>query len=168
MASRNVEHKGLGVVLEDVRNGLLQVNPADGSIWRVAKRYRSGEVRSVEPRRADTHRSAGWPVVTVSKDGRRYYASAHWVAYTVLVGPVPANASVRHRNGRVTDNRPANLVVAEGTGRQPDREAYARVVALHDAGGLTREQIAEQVGVCTKTVWRALRKAGRLSSRCGS
>ena len=113
-----------------VANGELEID-ADGHCWRVAARrgLRSGGTRVVPcPRRlAEWMGSAGYYITHVMYDWKQWTIQVHRLVWRVVVGPIPDDMQINHKNGVKTDNRPSNLEVV--TPRQNTSHAYATGLA---------------------------------------
>jgi len=89
----------------------------DGSIWRIARRYKSKwdgtvTIHPVTPRRIDAPVGAGYRLVKVMVDGVQTTTPAHRLVWRVLKGPIPPGLTINHENGNKSDNRPSNLELA--------------------------------------------------------
>lgn len=104
------------VVYRAVREGWFEIR-SDGSIWRIARRHKSGwtgvvKVTPVTPRRIDASVGVGYRQVKVMVDGKQTTTLAQRLVWRHFHGPIPAGLTINHKNGVKTDNRPDNLELA--------------------------------------------------------
>ncbi|MCP3065300.1 HNH endonuclease [Myxococcus sp. K38C18041901] len=100
---------------------------ADGQVWRCAIRTRSGW-KDVAPRRAENKSGNGYLRVTLHVPGQGLVqVMAHRLVYASLVGPVPADMQINHRDLDKRNNRPSNLEVVTGAGNIQHSYANGRV-----------------------------------------
>lgn len=85
---------------------ILEVDRADGAIYRVATRGRTGRVIPCARARVDYIENTGYRRVRVGKAGT---LSAHRIVWIALFGAIPADVEVNHKNLDKSDNRPDNL-----------------------------------------------------------
>jgi hypothetical protein len=101
---------------ELIRNGIIEVH-ADGSIWKLKKTSNlSGKSRGRYPRRADTSRKSGYPVVCLTVNGRSYSVKAHRIVWQVFFGDIPPDKEINHKDGVRHNSHPDNLELQTRSG----------------------------------------------------
>ena len=90
---------------ELVRRGYLYVD-ADGAVWRMMTRSRTGRPIAITPTRADRIDSTGYRRIRIGKRGT---FSAHRLVWLALRGVIPDGYEVNHKNLNKSDNRIDNL-----------------------------------------------------------
>lgn len=93
------------LAMEALRLGLVRVE-ADGSVWRVRTRSRTGAVRPCEPVRVDRIENTGYRRVRLGKRGN---VSAHRLVWIAFRGAIAEGLEVNHKNLDKIDNRLDNL-----------------------------------------------------------
>lgn len=94
-----------------VVSGYFRVD-ADGAVWRLQTRSRTGRVRSIEPRRADYRENNGYRRIRI---GRLGTLTAHRLVWLALRGSIPVGLEVNHKNLDKGDNRIDNLELVTHT-----------------------------------------------------
>lgn len=122
--------------------------------------------------------SAGYPVATLYKDGRRWMTTAHQLVMLAFQGLPPKDMEVNHINGNKADARLVNLeyVTASqnqqhavrtglrkglrGESNQTSKLQDSDVLRIHEmyAGGDNQYDIAGALGVSQERVWSVLKR----------
>jgi hypothetical protein len=103
-------------VLEYVKEGVFVIDES-GAIWRLSRRQSNRWTGTaswvpIPARRAESPTSAGYLQVSLMVDGKDLAALAHRLVWVHRNGPIPPGLTINHKNGKKTDNRPANLELA--------------------------------------------------------
>ncbi len=127
------------VVYSAVKSGDLEID-AEGRIWRVRRKVRSGGGFVSRPCRRVRAESGSKPAraVKVRIGGRSYTTSASRLIWLHCNGPIPPGMQVKHLNGKRDDNRPANLALATPSDLQVHR------LRVHGSRNWARNQRGER------------------------
>lgn len=110
------------------------------SKWRAVLGFESlyevsdgGQVRSIARHgtngrvpRPGVKRPYGHLLVSLYRDGKGTTRAVHRLVLEAFIGPRPARAECRHRNGQPSDNRLANLAWGTRSENQRDRVGHGR------------------------------------------
>lgn len=90
--------------LERLKGSIFRVD-ADGTVWRLMARGRTGKLRAITPRRADFPRQDGYRAVRAGNDT----IMAHRLVWLAFHGPIPFTIEVNHVDGCGGRNALSNL-----------------------------------------------------------
>lgn len=113
---------------EEVKYQLITAWPGyrvgdDGSVW--SRRNTRGNDIGHWRRKSQTHDSAGYPVVSLSKNGKPERVRVHILVLNAFRGPCPEGYEARHYPNRdPADCRLCNLSWADASTNQRDRAEH--------------------------------------------